>query len=316
MQLPEVSFVVPLYNEEAGFEALVKRLDVIIEQSDFAIEVVFINDGSKDKTAELMRALAFSNPHYHCVFLSRNFGHQLAVTAGMSVARGTEAFIIIDGDLQDPPELVFDFYKKIKEGNDVVYGVRKIRKDEGSFKKQTSHYFYRVLQRLTDVYIPEDSGDFCMINRKVADVMNKMPEGDRFLRGIRAWVGFKQTEYKYDRGERVAGETKYTIKKMFRLAMNAIFGFSDVPIKLMTRTGILTILIALSYLGYTLVKKYMTGHEVESGFSGLLFAIILLGGVQLLSTGIIGEYVVRTFFQLKQRPLFIISERIEKGEEK
>lgn len=313
---PQVSFVVPLYNEELGLSTLVERLDAIIEKADFSIEVVFVNDGSKDKTAELMQALAYSNEHYHCVFLSRNFGHQLAVTAGMTVAKATEAVLVIDGDLQDPPELVFDFYDKVKNENfDVVYGVRTMRDDEGLFKKKSSAYFYNFLQKMADIEIPVNSGDFCMMSRKVVDVMNKMPEDGRFLRGMRAWVGFKQTEFHYDRQERVAGETKYTLKKMVSLAMNAIFGFSDIPIKLMTRAGVLTILFAFLYLVWSVIKKYVFHFDVENGFSGLLFAMILLSGVQLFSLGIIGEYVVRTFFQVKNRPLFLISNRIEHKKE-
>lgn len=311
----ELSYIIPLYNEEKGFNTLIERLLSIIDSSQYNIEVVLIDDGSSDRTAELMRALALSNPIFHCVFLSRNFGHQLAVSAGMKVASCTEAAMIIDGDLQDPPELIFDFYKKIKSENyDVVYGVRKMRKDEGLFKRKTSSYFYKVLAKLSNTTIPVNSGDFCMITKQVLDIMNQMPEDDRFLRGLRAWVGFKQTDFEFERQERIAGETKYTLKKMMGLAFNAIFGFSDLPIKLMIRLGLLTICISIGYLIFSIVKKHIYGLDVESGFNGLLFTITLFSGVQLFSLGIIGEYVVRTFFQVKKRPLYIISEEIKNGE--
>lgn len=312
---PQLSFVIPLCNEEDGFKDLIDRLEAILAKSTYQIEVVLVNDGSSDNTAELMRAWSLTNPNYQSVFLSRNFGHQLAVSAGMKVAKATEAIMIIDGDLQDPPELIEDFYKKIKDEHfDVVYGVRRMRKDEGAFKRYTSSSFYKVLHKLSNTSIPANSGDFCMVTRQVLDVMNQMPEDGRFLRGMRAWVGFKQTDFPFERNERTAGETKYTLKKMINLALNAIFGFSDLPIKVMIRLGLITILIAFGYLIFSIAKKYIWGIDVESGFNGLLFTITLFSGVQLFSLGIIGEYVVRTFFQVKQRPLFIIAERIENGE--
>ena len=282
-----------------------------MDSQPLTIEVVLIDDGSRDNTPTLMRQLALLDPRYHCVFLSRNYGHQLALTAGLAAARGSEALFIIDGDLQDPPELLPEFYKKLQEGYDVVYAVRRKRKE--NFIKRTGYFlFYRTLKSISYVDIPLDSGDFSLISRRVADIMNQMPEESRFLRGMRSWVGFKQTGYEYERSERVAGESKYSFKQLFGLAYNGIFNFSEFPIKFMTRTGMFSIGIALIYLFITLAKKLFFGDVIE-GFTALLFVIILFSGVQLIALGIIGEYVLRIFFQSKGRPLFVVKEEIMEG---
>lgn len=282
-----------------------------MDSQPLTIEAVLIDDGSRDNTPTLMRQLALLDPRYHCVFLSRNYGHQLALTAGLAAARGSEALFIIDGDLQDPPELLPEFYKKMQEGYDVVYAVRRKRKE--NFIKRTGYFlFYRTLKSISYVDIPLDSGDFSLISRRVADVMNQMPEESRFLRGMRSWVGFKQTGYEYERSERVAGESKYSFKQLFGLAYNGIFNFSEFPIKFMTRTGMVSIGIALVYLLVTLAKKLFFGDVIE-GFTALLFVIILFSGVQLIALGIIGEYVLRIFFQSKGRPLFVVKEEIVEG---
>lgn len=273
------------------------------------MEVVMVDDGSLDNTAQLMQLNALQDERYHCVFLSRNFGHQLAFTAGLSVARGTEAVMCIDGDLQDPPELFHDFYKLLKEGNDVVYAVRKNRK-ENALKRFAYHSYYRLVKGISNVEVNLDSGDFALLSRRVVDLMNQLPEESRYLRGLRSWIGFKQIGFEYDRPERAAGETKYSFKMLYRLAYNGIFNFSDFPIKFITNMGIATILISLAYFVYTLVKRFVFGVPVIEGFTGLLFTIILFSGVQLVSLGIIGEYVLRIFFQVKGRPLFVIKNRI------
>ncbi|CAG4990854.1 putative glycosyltransferase [Dyadobacter sp. CECT 9275] len=272
------------------------------------VEVVLIDDGSRDDTALRIRQLALTDNRYHGVFLSRNHGHQLALTAGIAAARGSEALFIIDGDLQDPPELLPEFYKLYKEGNDVVYAVRRKRK-EGFIKRMGYHLFYRLLSVISYVDIPLDSGDFALISRRVADVMNKMPEESRYLRGMRSWIGFRQIGFEYERSSRVAGESKYSFKQLFRLAYNGIFNFSEFPIKFMSRTGVAAILISLVYFVIVVVKKLFFAHVIE-GFTSLLFVIILFSGVQLLALGIIGEYVLRIFFQSKNRPLYIIKEEI------
>ena len=304
----EISIIVPLYNEEKVFPILVKRLNQLIEVSPYSIEVVLVNDGSKDATPILMRQIALINANYQCVFLSRNYGHQIALTAGMSLSRGTKAVMVIDGDLQDPPELLTSFYQKIEEGFDVVYGVRERRK-ENFFKRSAYYLFYRLLKKIAGIDLPLDSGDFGMMSRRVADIMNQMPEQSRYLRGMRAWVGFNQIGIPYERGERVAGTPKYNFKMLLSLAYNGIFNFSDVPIKILTRLGCLAILSSIGYFIYSVIAKFTT-DSVPDGFTALLFVIILFGGVQLISIGILGEYIIRMFFQVKNRPVFLVKEKI------
>jgi glycosyltransferase involved in cell wall biosynthesis len=308
LKIPQISIVAPLYNEAETFPLLVERINALMDSSPLSIEVVLIDDGSKDDTAMRIRQLALTDDRYHGVLLSRNHGHQLALTAGMARARGSEAIFVIDGDLQDPPELLPEFYKLYKEGNDVVYAVRKKRK-EGVVKKTGYYLFYRLLRSISYVEIPLDSGDFALISRRVVDVMNKMPEESRYLRGMRSWIGFKQTGFEYERDARAAGESKYSFKQLFALAYNGIFNFSEFPIKFMSRTGIMAILIALVYFLIVVVKKIFFTQVIE-GFTSLLFVIILFSGVQLLALGIIGEYVLRIFFQSKERPLYIVKDEI------
>lgn len=308
LKTPQISIVAPLYNESETLPLLVQRINALMDASPLVIEVVLIDDGSKDDTALKIRQVALTDERYHGVFLSRNHGHQLALTAGISAARGTEALFVIDGDLQDPPELLPEFYKLLQEGNDVVYAVRKKRK-EGFVKRMGYHLFYRILRTISYVDIPLDSGDFALISRRVVDVLNKMPEESRYLRGMRSWIGFKQVGYEYERDARIAGESKYTFKQLFRLAYNGIFNFSEFPIKFMSRVGMTAIVISLLYFATVVLKKLFFAHVIE-GFAALLFVIILFSGVQLLALGIIGEYVLRIFFQSKNRPLFIIKEEI------
>jgi len=306
---PQISFVVPLYNEEENFPLLVERLNKLMSASPLAMEVIMVDDGSQDSTVQLMQANALMDARYQCIFLSRNFGHQLALSAGLSTIRATEAVMCIDGDLQDPPELFNDFYSLFEKGNDVVYAVRKNRK-EGWFKKVAYYFYYRLLKNISNIEVNLDSGDFALLSRKVVDILNQLPEESRYLRGLRSWVGFKQIGFEYNRPERARGETKYSLKMLYRLAYNGIFNFSDFPVKFITNMGIITILMALSYFMYTLIKRFIFGVPVIEGFTGLLFTIILFSGVQLVSLGIIGEYVLRIFFQVKGRPLFIIKSRI------
>lgn len=308
METPQISIVAPLYNESESFPLLIQRINALMDQSELSIEVVLIDDGSKDDTALKIRQLALTDSRYHGVFLSRNHGHQLALTAGISLARGSEALFVIDGDLQDPPELLPEFYKLLKEGNDVVFAVRKKRK-EGIVKRTGYHVFYRLLRSISYVEIPLDSGDFALISRRVVDVMNKMPEESRYLRGMRSWIGFKQVGYEYERDERVAGESKYSFQQLFQLAYNGIFNFSEFPIKFMSRVGVFAITLSLIYFLIVVAKKLFFAQVIE-GFTALLFVIILFSGVQLLALGIIGEYVLRIFFQSKNRPLFIVKEEI------
>jgi len=311
MDAPLVSIVAPLFNERESFGPLVERLNALMDSLPYRVEVVLVDDGSRDNTADLIRLTALADPRYHGVLLARNFGHQTAVTAGMAAATGSEAILIIDGDLQDPPELLPEFYGHIQNGYDVVYAVRRKRK-EGILKRFAYSTFYRILKSISYVDIPVDSGDFSMVSRRVVNIMNQMPEESRFLRGMRSWVGFKQIGVEYERSERVAGVPKYSFKMLRQLAYNGIFNFSEFPVKFIIRTGALAIGIALIYLIQTLVKKYVFG-TVPQGFTALLFVIILFSGIQLMALGIIGEYVLRVFFQVKGRPLFVVREEIVNG---
>ena len=312
-QEPVISIVAPLYNEEAGIQMLCERLASVMDAAPFPVEVVLVNDGSRDQTPLLMAAQSMKDGRFTSVFLSRNHGHQLAVSAGIAVARGSKAIMIIDGDLQDPPELMEEFFTHIESGTDVVYAIRKKRK-ESFIKRQLYWAYYRTLKRIANLEIPVDSGDFSMISRRVADVMKSMPESSRYLRGMRTWIGFKQIGVEYERAGRAAGETKYTFKKLFELAYNGIFNFSDFPVKIITRLGVYTILVSMLYMSYIFVKKFFFGG-VPEGFTTLIFAVCLFSGVQMICLGFIGEYVLRIYNQVRERPLFIIDKIVRNGQE-
>jgi dolichol-phosphate mannosyltransferase len=310
--LPQVSFVIPLYNEESNLGVLVDRLIQVIESSDLAIDVVLIDDGSRDRSREILQALALQDSRFHVILLSKNHGHQLALTAGLSVARGTEGVFVLDGDLQDPPELLATFYAKFKEGYDVVYAVREKRK-EVFYKRWAYFIFYRILKKIANVDIPLDSGDFSFISRRAVNVLNQMPEESRFIRGMRTWIGFKQIGISYDRQERASGDSKYSFGKLVQLALNGIFNFSEFPIKFVTMLGGFAIFSSLVYFISVVIKKFFVDEVIE-GFTALLFVIILFGGIQLAAIGILGEYILRIFFQSKNRPNFIIEKQILNGE--
>lgn len=304
MQHPEISIVVPLYNEESSFDMLIERLRALMDKLSFPLQVVLVNDGSRDNTPFLMELLSGKDNRFKSVFLSRNHGHQIAVSAGMHYADGEKAVMIIDGDLQDPPELLEDFYQHIREGYDVVYAIRKNRK-ENAVMKSAYWLYYRLQKMVSNYNIPIDSGDFCMISKRVRDVMVAMPEQSRYLRGIRSWVGFKQMAYEYDRCKRQAGESKYSLKKLLELAFNGIFNFTSFPVTFMYRLGIASILISIAYILLLLYLKYQ-GSPLPQGYTTLIFAVSFFSGVQLVCLGLIGEYVYRIYNQVRQRPLFII----------
>jgi glycosyltransferase involved in cell wall biosynthesis len=308
----EISIIVPLYNEEAVFDKLIQRLINVINQTKFSCEVILINDGSIDNTDQRIEEICKKDSRFTGVLLSRNHGHQLAVSAGLANVRGKKGAMIIDGDLQDPPELVNEFYALLTSGYDVIYAIRKNRK-ESFLKKIAYAAYYRLQKKISSFNIPIDSGDFSMLSRRVVDNMNNMPEQSRYLRGMRAWVGFKQIGFEYDRDERQAGETKYTWKKLFELAFNGIFNFSDFPIKFITRLGFITVLFSLFYFAYNIYRKIYYS-DVPQGFTATILAIILFSGVQLISLGLIGEYVLRIYNQVRNRPLFIIDKLIQDGE--
>jgi glycosyltransferase involved in cell wall biosynthesis len=310
----DISIIVPLYNEEAVFDKLIQRLIDVINNTDFSCEVILVNDGSADGTSKLIQDICIKDSRFTGILLSRNHGHQLAVTSGLANVRGKKGAMIIDGDLQDPPELVNEFYELLVNGYDVIYAIRKNRK-ENFLKKLAYTAYYRLQKKISNFNIPIDSGDFSMLSRRVVDTINDMPEQSRYLRGMRAWVGFKQMGYEYDRDERKAGETKYSWSKLFELAFNGIFNFSDFPVRIITRLGFFTIIFSLIYFAYNIYRKVFY-NDVPQGFTATILAIILFSGVQLISLGLIGEYVLRIYNQVRNRPLFVIDKIIQDGKEK
>ena len=312
---PKISIVAPLYNESETLPQLVERLNALMdawaahpETQNTPIEVVLVNDGSRDNTAELMQQLALSDARYHCVFLARNYGHQIALSAGLSKARGTEGVMVIDGDLQDPPELLPEFYAKYREGYDVIYAIRRKRK-ENMLKKAAYRLFYRLLKSISYIDIPLDSGDFCFMSRRVVDILNRMPEESRYIRGMRSWIGFKQIGIEYERAERAAGASKYGFRMLLNLAYNGIFNFSEFPIKVIKRIGYSAVGLSMFYVVYSLYRKLMY-NDVPQGFMATIFIIVFFSGIQLFFMGIMGEYLLRIFFQVKGRPLFIVEKEI------
>lgn len=300
-----ISLIVPIYNEELIVEELFQRAQSALEKITPDFEVILVNDGSTDKSLPLMLACRQKDDRFKVLDLSRNFGHQSAILAGLTYAKG-EYIGIMDGDLQDPPELFARFYEKMQEGFDVVYAVRKKRK-EGRLKKAAYWLYYRILTNIAGMRVPVDSGDFCLMRKRVVDEMLRLPEQSLFLRGLRFWVGFRQTGLAYERAERLAGEPKYNLRRLYRLATNGIYSFSDFPIRLMGQLGMLTVLITMSYSVYILSKKIIWGEIIE-GFTTLILAIFFFGGVQLISIRILGEYVSRIYDQSRNRPLFIVRE--------
>ena len=304
---PTLSLIVPVYNEEATIEALRARLLPVLEPIG-TFEVVLINDGSKDRSAEMLDAVAASDPRFIALHFSRNFGHQAAVTAGLHEATG-QCAVIIDADLQDPPELIHEMIGKWKEGFDVVYAQRRERAGESAMKKGTAFLFYRTLTALTEVDVPTDTGDFALLDRKVIDVLNSMPERNRYIRGLRAWVGFRQIAVPYDRAERFAGETKYPFRKMIALAFDGIFSLSKAPLRLAVYFGFLS--AGLSFLlGIWFIIERITGQfDTVRGWASTIVVVLFLGGIQLICIGAIGEYIGRTYDEAKQRPLYIVARK-------
>ena len=309
-----ITILVPLFNEALVLPELFTRLQNLIDGLALQVNVLLVDDGSTDGTAVFIQEQLQNNESFSAIYLSRNFGHALALTAGLAnVPVNSDAVFIIDGDLQDPPELLTRFVAKMEEGFDVVYGIRTHRR-EGFFKKICYKVYYRLLTGFSNIKMPLDAGDFSLISKRVVLKLNTLPEESRYLRGLRSWVGFKQAGLAYQRQQRRGGgESKYSYRSLFKLAFNGIFNFSEFPIRLIGIVGFLSIFIALFYLAVTVYKKMVFG-TVPEGFTALIFAIVLFSGVQLLSLGIIGEYILRIFFQVKQRPLYIIKSKTIKGE--
>jgi dolichol-phosphate mannosyltransferase len=300
------SIIAPIYNEFENIPALWQRVSQVMDSTGENWELILVDDGSSDGSTERIRELAAGEPRVRPVIFARNFGHQIAVTAGLDYARG-KAIVVIDADLQDPPEVILELAEKWKEGYEVVYAVRSEREGESWFKLFTASMFYRLIYRITDVKIPLDTGDFRLIDRKVVDVMNSMRERHRFLRGMSAWIGFKQVGVEYKRAARVAGVTKYPFKKMLRLALNAITGFSYFPLQVATYFGFIAAGLAILAIPVVTVLRLVGSHFFE-GQTTTLISVLFLGGVQLISLGILGEYIGRIYDEVKGRPLYVVSE--------
>jgi len=309
---PEFSIIIPIYNEQENIHKLYDRLKSVMSGMNVSHEFVFVNDGSRDRSMILIKELAAKDSSVHYINLSRNFGHQIAVTAGIDHVRG-KAIVIIDADLQDPPELIAEMYAKMKEGFEVVYAKRKSRKGESALKKLTAKWFYRILASITSIDIPVDTGDFRLMDRKIVDVLRSMPEQQKFLRGQISWIGFNQTYVEYNRDERHGGETGYTYKKMLRFALDGITSFSNLPLKFATAAGFVVSGITFIVILYALYARFISKDFVP-GWTSLILAVLFIGGVQLITIGIIGEYISRLSANVRNRPLYIMGENnIEKS---
>jgi polyisoprenyl-phosphate glycosyltransferase len=302
---PTFSVIAPVFNEAEILPEFYRRVADTMKATGESWELILVDDGCQDGSTEIIRKLADEDEHVRPVIFARNFGHQIAVTAGLDYARG-DAVAIIDSDLQDPPEVILDMIAKWREGFEVVYAVRAEREGESWFKLFTASFFYRMIYRITDVKIPMDTGDFRLLDRKVVDVMNRMRERHRFLRGMSAWVGFKQVGIPYKRSARFAGSTKYPFRKMLKLAVNAITGFSYFPLQLATYMGFSAAALSIIMIPVVIAVRAFT-QEQFLGQASTLVAVLFLGGVQLMSLGILGEYLGRVYDEVKGRPLYVVS---------
>jgi glycosyltransferase involved in cell wall biosynthesis len=303
--LPEVSVVVPLFNEEENLAELHRRLSAVLTELGCSYELIFVDDGSRDGTSQALRALQQRDRRLTVVYLSRNFGHQAALTAGIEQARG-RAVILMDGDLQDPPEVLGQFLARWHQGYEVVYAIRQKRK-EGLFKRTAYFLFYRLLHVLSDLDIPLDSGDFCLMDRKVVEALKRLPERQRFVRGLRTFVGFRQTGLAYERAARSAGRPKYTFRALFRLAVDGLISFSGYPLSLVTYLGLTSAAVALALTIWVITAAF-TSQETPRGWASTIIVVLFMSAAQLLSLGIIGEYVRRIFLETKGRPTYVVRE--------
>ncbi len=306
-QAPTLSVVIPIFNEEENLEVLYQRLSAALVATGEDFEVIFVNDGSRDRSELLLREFARRDPRFRSLHFSRNFGHQTALTCGLDHARG-RAVVAMDGDLQDPPELLPDLLQRWRDGYEVVYAVRQKRK-ENIFKRAAYKGFYWLLRRVSYLDIPLDSGDFSLIDRRVLEVLRSMPERNRFVRGLRTWAGFRQIGYEYAREARFAGQSKYSLGKLMKLAFDGLVSYSYVPLRLVSNVGMLVSGTALAYMAYLVVARCFGGTPIE-GWTSTVVIMLFLGGIQLLSLGVIGEYVGRIFEEVKQRPHYVVRDRV------
>jgi dolichol-phosphate mannosyltransferase len=306
--------VAPVWNEADSLPEFFSRVSEVMGKSKLSWELIIVDDGSSDETSDLIEQRAKKDKHIRPVLFARNFGHQIAVTAGLDYSRG-DAVVIIDADLQDPPEIIPELIAKWKEGFEVVYAVRKERKGESFFKRSTAKFFYRLINRITAIDIPLDTGDFRLMDRRVVDVLNQMREHHRFLRGMSAWVGFKQIGVPYDRAARFAGQTHYTLGKMLRLASTAITGFSFFPLQVATYLGFASALVSVIAIPVVIALR-LAGSQAFFGQASTLIAVLFFGGVQLISLGILGEYIGRLYDEARGRPLYIVRKEPEDANKK
>ena len=308
--MKKISVIVPMYFEEAVVSECYKRLkEVLTNLNDYNYEIIFVDDGSRDQTLSILEKIAMVDKNIKVISFSRNFGHQAAVQAGLKLSSG-DAVIIIDADLQDPPELIPQMVSLWENGNDVIYAKRKSREGETKFKLFSAKMFYNILNDLSDVSIPKDTGDFRLADRKVVDVINSLPEHNKFFRGLFSWVGFKQAPIEYERKERFAGETKYPLNKMIKLAKDGIFSFSTKPLKFVTKLGIVSIFISILILIYSLLSFIFDWNNLTAGWTSIMVTVTFFAGVQLLSLGMISEYIGRIYDESKNRPSYIINKKI------
>jgi len=305
--MPKYSLIIPIYNEEETIPELYRRVSDVMDSLDDSVELILINDGSRDRSLKLMRELQERDARVCYISFARNFGHQAAVTAGLNFARG-QVIVVLEADLQDPPELIPKMIESWQAGYHVVYAQRTKRKKESWFKRLTAYVFYRLLRQLADVDIPADTGDFCLMDRQVVDVLNSMPERNRYIRGLRAWIGFRQTAVKFERDPRFAGEVKYTFKKSLALAINSLVSFSKIPLRISTYLGLFSALIALLMALLVLYWRLQQPDSPVTGLATILIAVFFLGSVQLISIGILGEYIGRIYEEVKGRPAYTIAE--------
>ncbi len=308
--MKKISAVIPMYNEEKVVKECYKRMtNVLTQLNDYNYEIVFIDDGSKDQTFNLLQEIAVFDTKVKVISFTRNFGHQSAVIAGLKIVTG-DCAIIIDADLQDPPELIPEMIKLWESGNKIIYGKRKKRKGESIFKLLSAKLFYKSLNVLSDIEIPRDTGDFRLVDKEAIDVINSLPEHNKFLRGLWSWTGFKQVPFEYEREKRFAGKTKYPFRKMMKLAQDGIIGFSTKPLKIVGALGFISIIISIVILIYSLISYIFKLNNLEPGWTSIMVTVTLFSGVQLVSLWVISEYIGRIYDESKSRPQYIINKTL------
>lgn len=313
--MPKISVIIPVFNETEVIDTTYQRMKSVMDGTKMEYELLFVNDGSRDDTERKITGYAETDKTVKLISFSRNFGHQCAISAGMDYASG-DAVVVIDADLQDPPELIPQMIEKWQEGYEVVYGKRLKRKGETLFKKATAKLFYRTLKHLTSVDIPVDTGDFRLIDRKVCDIFRRLQEKNRFIRGLVSWIGFRQTYVEYVREERLAGETKYPLKKMMRFAMDGILSFSYIPLKIASFLGFLLSGLSFLYLIFVCLQKLFYPAGLVPGWTSIVAVLLILNGIILVLLGVIGEYIGRIYDEVRNRPLYIVDKKVNLDDER